>query len=80
VLPHAVQTTRRAPLAMLWLTRIERAHRIVVATAPPLEERLGRAVTGSRNDEFRASTPTIGSRSLLLGKRQQPMPTAAVGP
>jgi hypothetical protein len=30
-------------------------------------------------DEFRASTSTIGSRSLLLGKRQRPMPTAAVG-
>ena len=30
-------------------------------------------------DEFRASTPTIGSRSLLLGKRQRPMPSAAVG-
>jgi hypothetical protein len=38
VLPHAVQTTRRAPLAMLLLTPIERAHRIVVATAPPVEE------------------------------------------
>jgi hypothetical protein len=32
------------------------------------------------SDEFRASTPTIRSRLLLLGKRQRSMPTAAVGP